>query len=506
MARMTRKCFRAGSVLLASTLLLACGLTQVPDNASCVGRWVYLAPVPKHFHADLVQHWPFTGPSKGFGWPMHGSTSQEYFLKMADSLKHLEAGRGRTNDTSSNQAPKWVSEASHAMAKTHFSSPVPIVHRTPEMAFSLLFYSRLMSYPCLTDDYQLADAVYIPYLMFIRQRLGRGETFPEDMRELADALVKSPAWKRMGGRDHFVVWEELPSPHAFRAQESLQAVIRVYMEARKSEWEDTTTAFSAPYPTVIHPPDMGTLESWRAFVKAQKRTILFNMCASVDVWKRAVNGRALRQILMWQCKHSSRCAYFPMMRTGQKAHLGHNRGPFFLTLNLFSQFCLQPRGDSCTRRGVITSMMTGCIPVVFENCSLESQWPGHIPPVVPAWFVQIPLERLRRPPDFPQVQSCNKPGTYPWPQQQQGAGPVCLEDNQVKSPEDAWVQDVLESIPQSEVDQMRMRMLESLPRLVYGGVPTGNMTFRRPDFNDSFDTIISNVLRLIKSKKKSLKL
>ena len=41
-----------------------------------------------------------------------------------------------------------------------------------------------------------------------------------------------------------------------------------------------------------------------------------------------------------------------------------------------SVFCLQPVGDTCSRKGIIDSVLLGCIPVLFHPCQLL-QWPWH---------------------------------------------------------------------------------------------------------------------------------
>lgn len=59
----------------------------------------------------------------------------------------------------------------------------------------------------------------------------------------------------------------------------------------------------------------------------------------------------------------------------------HRRSEFALiptigALYWSSVFCLQPVGDCCTRKGMIDSMLLGCIPVYFHDCLLQ-QWPFH---------------------------------------------------------------------------------------------------------------------------------
>eukprot|EP00966_Prymnesium_polylepis_P217017 5022935-Prymnesium_polylepis.1 len=41
-----------------------------------------------------------------------------------------------------------------------------------------------------------------------------------------------------------------------------------------------------------------------------------------------------------------------------------------------STFCLQPPGDTPTRKGVVDSLLLGCIPVLFDPLQRE-QWPWH---------------------------------------------------------------------------------------------------------------------------------
>ncbi|KAK3248625.1 hypothetical protein CYMTET_41916 [Cymbomonas tetramitiformis] len=46
---------------------------------------------------------------------------------------------------------------------------------------------------------------------------------------------------------------------------------------------------------------------------------------------------------------------------------------------LGATFCLQPPGDTATRKGIFDSLMVGCIPVIFDEQQLEFQYELHIP-------------------------------------------------------------------------------------------------------------------------------
>ena len=44
----------------------------------------------------------------------------------------------------------------------------------------------------------------------------------------------------------------------------------------------------------------------------------------------------------------------------------------------WSEFCLQPRGDSPTRKLVFDSLVLGCIPIVFDPFTAHHQYPRHL--------------------------------------------------------------------------------------------------------------------------------
>jgi len=41
-----------------------------------------------------------------------------------------------------------------------------------------------------------------------------------------------------------------------------------------------------------------------------------------------------------------------------------------------AEFCLQPAGDTCERKGILDALLLGCIPVLFHPCQ-QHLWPLH---------------------------------------------------------------------------------------------------------------------------------
>jgi hypothetical protein len=55
-----------------------------------------------------------------------------------------------------------------------------------------------------------------------------------------------------------------------------------------------------------------------------------------------------------------------------------------------STFCLQPPGDSYTRRSVFDAMVAGCVPVFFHPASAYLQYRWHLPEDYTRYSVFIP--------------------------------------------------------------------------------------------------------------------
>ena len=53
-----------------------------------------------------------------------------------------------------------------------------------------------------------------------------------------------------------------------------------------------------------------------------------------------------------------------------------------------STFCLQPPGDAISRKGVVDSVLLGCIPVFFHE-DQSTQWPWHFAPWAPRASVTL---------------------------------------------------------------------------------------------------------------------
>lgn len=127
---------------------------------------------------------------------------------------------------------------------------------------------------------------------------------------------------------------------------------------------------------------------------------------------------------------------------------------------LQATFCLQPPGDTPTRRSTFDAITAGCIPVFFEELSAKMQYGWHLPEERYAEFsVFIPKEE------------------------------VVFKGLRIL--------DVLMGISRSEIRRMREAITELIPRVMYRrhGSSLGLRTKK-----DAFDTAIDGTLQTITDK------
>ncbi|GAV57940.1 Exostosin domain-containing protein [Cephalotus follicularis] len=101
----------------------------------------------------------------------------------------------------------------------------------------------------------------------------------------------------------------------------------------------------------------------------------------------------IRLLLINQCTSltNKACSFLNCSTTG----LCH-QPESIIDLFLGSEFCLQPPGDSPTRKSVFDSLVSGCIPVLFDPFTAYYQYPWHLPEDHGKYSVFIQQEEVRQ--------------------------------------------------------------------------------------------------------------
>lgn len=341
----------------------------------------------------------------------------------------------------------------------------------------------MLEYPCLTSDPTAADAIFLPYYTALDSlHYLYGSDYNSSSQHglhLYNYLQKNSVeiWNKHNGHDHFLVlagsaWDyNQPVGNydddvrlwgtSFLELPEFFNVSVLSLESRAYPWQEQ----SIPYLTSFHPPNLALFDSWVKRVRMSKRSTLMlfagggGISSSPNV-RRSIrlecdgfeNGNASR----WYSKmcefvdcSSGVCEHDPIR---------------IMKPMLRASFCLQPPGDTPTRRSTFDSILAGCIPVFFEELSAKKQYGWHLPEDEYGEFsVMIPKEDVV----FKGVS----------------------------------VMEVLKGFSRSEVRRMREKVIEMIPRIVYRkhGSSLGLRTKK-----DAFDIAIEGTLQRIKTRLESL--
>lgn len=225
-------------------------------------------------------------------------------------------------------------------------------------------------------------------------------------------------------------------------------VTMLTLESRSYPWQEQ----AIPYMTSFHPPNLALFDSWIKRVKRSKRRSLVLFAGGGGI---SLTPNVRRSIRL-ECENYTNLCEFVDCSNGICEH-----DPIkFMKPMLRSDFCLQPPGDTPTRRSTFDGILAGCIPVFFEELSAKKQYGWHLPEDrYDEFSVMIPKEDVV----FKGVS----------------------------------VIEVLRGIPRDEVRRMREKLIEMISRIVYRkhGSSLGLRTKK-----DAFDIAIEGTLQRIKAR------
>lgn len=351
----------------------------------------------------------------------------------------------------------------------------------------LVFHRRMLEYPCLTDDSAKADAVFLPYYAGIDSlrylygpEVNSSTQHGLDLfRYLQDPKNNKQIWAKRSAHDHFLVmsrtaWDfDQPLENdppiwgtSFLERPEFYNITALILESRAWPWQEV----AVPYPTSFHPPNLALFDSWIARVRKSWRSTLMLFAAGGGI----PSSLNIRRSIRLECENSSKTTNSTTYNNS-----GYNQICEFVDCSngvcehdpirytkpmLKSTFCLQPPGDTPTRRSTFDGILAGCIPVFFEENSAKKQYIWHLPEEKYSDFsVFIPKE-----------------------------------DVVFKG---LSIVDFLMKIPRSEVRRMRENLIEIMPRVMYR---KHGSSFGLRTKKDAFDVAIEGALGRIKSRLREL--
>ncbi|KAG1362506.1 xyloglucan galactosyltransferase KATAMARI1 [Cocos nucifera] len=334
-------------------------------------------------------------------------------------------------------------------------------YATNQFAVDVIFSSRMKQYECLTKDSTIAASIFVPFYAgfdIARYLWGYNISVRDAASlDLVDWLMKRPEWSVMGGRDHFLVAGRITWDfRRLTDSESDWGNKLLFLPAAKnmsmlvvesSPWN--ANDFGIPYPTYFHPAKDADVFVWQDRMRKLERKFLFSFAGA----PRPDNPKSIRGQIVNQCKKSKVCKLLECDFGESKCHSPSSIMQMFQS----SLFCLQPQGDSYTRRSAFDSMLAGCIPVFFHPGSAYTQYTWHLPRNYSKYSVFIPEDDIRK--------------------------------------RNVSIEERLKQIPSDVVKDMREEVIKLIPRLIYAD-PRSKLETVEDAFDVAVQAIIDKVTKL----------
>ncbi|GAA0142821.1 hypothetical protein Leryth_002770 [Lithospermum erythrorhizon] len=399
---------------------------------SCEGRYIYVHELPSRFNNDLLQQ----------------CKSLSKWENMCKYLANSGLGPDLGNPQRLFLSSGW--------------------YETNQFSLEVIFHNKMKQYECLTDDSSKAAGIFVPYYPGLDVARYLFSSYNMSVRDAASLdLVKwlreKPEWKSLWGRDHFMVagrisWdfrrvvdEDSAWGNKLMLLPETQNMTMLTIES--SPWNKND--FAIPYPTYFHPAKDDDVLQWQNKMRRTKRRVLFSFVGGA----RPKMERSIRGEIMDQCVASRRkCRLLQCQEKSNKC-----LRPAYVMKNFqISDFCLQPSGDSFTRRSTFDSILAGCIPVFFSPGSAYVQYLWHLPKEYTKYSVLISEEDVK-------------------------AKKVNIEN-------------VLSRIPKSKVAAMREEVIKLIPKVVYA-----DPRFILERVEDAFDLTVNGVLERVNGFRKEIR-
>lgn len=406
-------------------------LIESEENDRCMGRFIYVHQLPERFNEDLIKQC-------------------KLLSKWSDMCQYM-VNKGLGPDLGNPQ---------RLFLPTGWFS-------TDQFTLEIIFHERMKQYDCLTNDSSKASAIFVPYyagLDVARHLWGFNvSTRDADSLDLAKLLRGKPEWKVMSGRDHFLVagritWDFRRGVDEESAWGNKLMLLPEFKNStiltiESSPWN--LNDFGIPYPTYFHPSNDNEVFTWQNKIRRQKRKILFSFAGGA----RPHIGDSIRGEIIGQCNAANRkCKMIECKNKGNKCH----KPIHIMKLFQSSIFCLQPPGDSFTRRSTFDSILAGCIPVFFSPGSAYVQYIWHLPREFNKYSVLIP-------------------------------------ENDVKNKK-VSIEKWLSRIPRQEVAAMREEVIKLIPKVVYADPRSKLETLE-----DAFDLTVKGVIERVESIRREIR-
>ena len=330
-------------------------------------------------------------------------------------------------------------------------------YQTHQYSLEPIFHARVLKHPCRVYNEDEAKLFYVPFYGGLDVLRWHFKNVSNDVKdtlslELIKWLERQRPWARNSGKDHVFVLGKIS--YDFRRKDSewgtrfleleqMQNPTKLLIERQPWHVND----IGIPHPTYFHPHSDEDILSWQTKIISSSRKHLVSFAGAA----RPESRENIRSILIKQCTSvdDQQCQFLD-------CNSGSCSQPeSVIELFIESEFCLQPPGDSPTRKSVFDSLVSGCIPVLFDPFTAYYQYPWHLP-------------------------------------EDHGKYSIFIDQKEVRQMEVNVVERLLKISKKERDDMRRFIVYELMPGLVYGDIDSSLETFQ-----DSFSITMNNLLEKV---------
>lgn len=323
-------------------------------------------------------------------------------------------------------------------------------YRTHQYSLEPIFHSRVLRHPCRVFNADQAKLFYVPFFGGLDVLRWHFKNVSDQVKDsLGVDMVKwlegQPSWARNSGKDHVFVLGKISWDFRRKNKDSwgtgfleldqMQNPTKLLIERQPWHVNDV----GIPHPTHFHPHSDDDIAAWQSKIMQFERKNLVSFAGAA----RPEAPENIRSVLIKQCMSGDGHCRFLDCRVGECS-----KPETVIELFMESEFCLQPPGDSPTRKSLFDSLVSGCIPVLFDPFTAYYQYPWHLP-------------------------------------EDHGRYSVFIEKEEVRG----MKVDVVEKLKKVREEMRRYIVYELMPGLVYG-----DSTSELQEFEDAFSISINNLI------------
>eukprot|EP00026_Physarum_polycephalum_P009425 Phypoly_transcript_09548.p1 GENE.Phypoly_transcript_09548~~Phypoly_transcript_09548.p1 ORF type:complete len:399 (+),score=28.09 Phypoly_transcript_09548:124-1320(+) len=226
------------------------------------------------------------------------------------------------------------------------------VFNTNQFALEPYFYYRLTHSPYLTTNFEEADLYYIPFFGNLAKMAGHYPVINEFWDHM-HALYKKNAstFHRGNVHKHFIVYGGCqPFAQIFMTHFLAKKITLAMLERVAPRTDTKSNVIVTPYPAQIH-----SIREQLPSIDFTKKTLLAS-----SVWNSRYPFRwYLAHVI---CMRSNNCTHVELEPNSDR----YNHS-YVYELITKSVFCLNPFGDSPTRKAFWDALLVGCINVLYDT-------------------------------------------------------------------------------------------------------------------------------------------